>query len=192
MSVFVQRFSATRRGARLARRLATHRLDLWGVPYGSPASETVALVVAELAANAVLHGRVPGRDFELRLRCDRPAGVVRVEVADTHPGCPKPPQPGQDPADTEGGRGLLLVDAVATRWGVEERRGPGKTVWAECALPKPPTGGPMDRYAHLAAQGKIKPKRVTAADRHGMPHYEVAEDADPLATLLAEREEDDR
>ncbi|MFF4491844.1 ATP-binding protein [Streptomyces sp. NPDC001544] len=138
VSVFAQRFSATRRGARLARRLATHRLDLWGVPYDSPASETVALVVAELAANAVLHGRVPGRDFELRLRCDRTAGVVRVEVADTHPGRPQPPQPGQDPADAEGGRGLLLVDAVATRWGVDERRGPGKTVWAECALPTAP------------------------------------------------------
>ncbi|WP_158801175.1 hypothetical protein [Streptomyces sp. NRRL S-37] len=33
---------------------------------------------------------------------------------------------------------------------------------------------------------------VTAADRHDMPHYEVPEDVDPLAVLLAEREEDDR
>ncbi|MFF4565725.1 ATP-binding protein [Streptomyces sp. NPDC001435] len=138
--MFVQRFSATRRGARLARRLATHRLDDWGVPYGSPAADTVALVVAELAANAVLHGRVPGRDFELRLRCDRTAGVVRVEVADTHPGrpeCPEPRRPGADPADADGGRGLLLVAAVATRWGVDDRSGPGKTVWAECALSTP-------------------------------------------------------
>ncbi|MFG2883023.1 ATP-binding protein [Streptomyces sp. NPDC048297] len=131
--MFVQRFSATRRGARLARRLAVHRLDLWGVPYGSPASETVALVVAELAANAALHGCVPGRDFELRLSHDRAAGVVRVEVSDTHPGRPEPPEPGaQPPADAESGRGLLLVEAVATRWGVADRLGPGKTVWAEC------------------------------------------------------------
>ncbi|MFD7059644.1 hypothetical protein [Streptomyces sp. NPDC059906] len=42
------------------------------------------------------------------------------------------------------------------------------------------------------AQGKIKLKPVTAADRHGMPHYEVTEDIDPLALLLAEREEDER
>ncbi|MGW1259275.1 ATP-binding protein [Streptomyces sp. NPDC002513] len=133
--VFAQRLSATRRGARLARRLAAHRLDVWGVPYGSPASETVALVVAELSANAVLHGRVPGRDFELRLRCDRAAGVVRVEVSDTHPGRPKPPGSVPDPADADGGRGLLLVAALAARWGVDEREGPGKTVWAECALP---------------------------------------------------------
>lgn len=136
VSVFVQRFSATRRGARLARRLATHRLDLWHVPYGSPASDTVALVVSELAANSVLHGRVPGRDFELRLVCDRTAGVVRVEVSDTHPGRPSPSaSQAQDPADSEGGRGLLLVEAVAARWGVDERPGPGKTVWAECPLP---------------------------------------------------------
>ncbi|MGW1159984.1 ATP-binding protein [Streptomyces sp. NPDC002519] len=135
--VFAQRFSATRRGARLARRLAAHRLDVWGVPYGSPASETVALVVAELSANAVLHGRVPGRDFELRLRCDRAAGVVRVEVSDTHPGRPEPPESVPDPADADGGRGLLLVEALAARWGVDEREGPGKTVWAECALPTP-------------------------------------------------------
>ncbi|WP_225836483.1 ATP-binding protein [Streptomyces sp. NK08204] len=137
VSVFVQRFSATRRGARLARRLAVHQLDLWGVPYGSPVCEAVALVVAELSANAVLHGRVPGRDFELKLRCDRAAGVVRIEVADTHPGRPAPPA-APDPEDGDGGRGLLLVEAVAARWGVDERTGPGKTVWAECTLSGPP------------------------------------------------------
>lgn len=143
VSVFVQRFSATRRGARLARRLAAHHLDLWHLPYGGTASDTVSLVVAELAANAVLHGRVPGRDFELRLGYDRSAGVVRVEVSDTHPG-----RPGlcgtaaRGPADAEGGRGLLVVAAVAARWGVDDRLGPGKTVWAECAIPVPPDPRP--------------------------------------------------
>ncbi|MEU3250255.1 type II toxin-antitoxin system Phd/YefM family antitoxin [Streptomyces sp. NPDC006997] len=55
-----------------------------------------------------------------------------------------------------------------------------------------PAGGPMERYAHLVAQGKIKLKPVTAADRHNMPHYEVSADVDPLAALMAERAEDDR
>ncbi|MFG2812432.1 ATP-binding protein [Streptomyces sp. NPDC048410] len=131
---FAQRFSATRRGARLARMLAVHQLDRWGHPYGSPASETVALVVAELAANAVLHGRVPGRDFELRLH--RESDHVRVEVSDTHPDHPKLPAP--DPT-AEGGRGLLLVEAAATRWGTSPRTGPGKTVWAECATHAAPS-----------------------------------------------------
>lgn len=135
VSVFAQRFSATRRGARLARRLATHQLALWHLPYGSPASDTVTLVVAELAANAVLHGRVPGRDFELRLTYDRTAGLVRVEVSDTHPGHPTLPEPTAGPAvDSDNGRGLLLVEAAAARWGVDGRTGSGKTVWAECEV----------------------------------------------------------
>ncbi|WAX80752.1 hypothetical protein [Streptomyces sp. KMM 9044] len=55
-----------------------------------------------------------------------------------------------------------------------------------------PAGGPMERYAHLVAQGRVKLKPVTTADRHDMPHPEVAEDAGPRALLLAECEEDDR
>ncbi|WP_196217879.1 ATP-binding protein [Streptomyces blattellae] len=138
VSVFAQRFSPTRRGARLARRLATHQLDLWDVPHGSQASEAVELVVAELAANSVLHGQVPGRDFELCLSYDYAAGVVRVEVSDTHPRCPEPGPASQPSGEADGGRGLILVEAVAMRWGVGERLGPGKTVWAECAVPRSP------------------------------------------------------
>ena len=63
----VQRLSATPRGARLARRLTASSLASWGYPYESDANETAQLLVSELATNAVTHGRVPGRDFELRL-----------------------------------------------------------------------------------------------------------------------------
>ncbi|MFE9923726.1 ATP-binding protein [Streptomyces sp. NPDC005774] len=127
---FAQRFSATRRGARLARLLAAHQLTEWGHPHGSAAYDTVVLVVAELAANAVLHGCVPERDFSLFLVCDDVRGVIRIEVSDTHP---DPPAPTVAAADEEHGRGLTLVDALAARWGVTGRTGPGKTVWAECA-----------------------------------------------------------
>ncbi|WP_079035275.1 extracellular solute-binding protein [Streptomyces hirsutus] len=85
---------------------------------------------AELAANAALHGCVPGRDFALFLACDDVRGVIRIEVSDTHP---DPPAPTAAAADEEHGRGLALVDALATLWGVTGRIGPGKTVWAECA-----------------------------------------------------------
>ncbi|MEW2248446.1 ATP-binding protein [Streptomyces sp. NPDC006975] len=129
---FAQRFSSTRRGARLARRLAAHQLDAWGVPHGTTASDTLVLIVAELAANAVRHGCVPGRDFALRLVHRPAAAVVRVEVSDTHPALPVRLAPA--PADADGGRGLLMVDALASRWGVSERIGPGKTVWAELDL----------------------------------------------------------
>ncbi|MGV9942748.1 ATP-binding protein [Streptomyces sp. NPDC003401] len=134
--VFTQRLSATPRGARLARHLALHQLERWGVPHGTDVSDAVAVIVAELAANAVTHGRVPGRDFELRLLLI--PGSVRVEVTDTRTG-PPPPGPGAVrppcPLD-EAGRGLLLVDAVAARWEVVDRvPAPGKTVRAEVDVP---------------------------------------------------------
>lgn len=78
---FTQRFSSTPLGARLARHLALNQLHTWGISYGSDASDRAAVVVAELAANAVTHGRVPGRDFELRLTL--PTGSLRIEVTDT-------------------------------------------------------------------------------------------------------------
>lgn len=135
--VFTQRLSATPRGARLARHLALHQLQAWGIPYGAEVSDTVAMIVGELAANAVTHGRVPGRDFELRLSF--PPGSVRVEVTDTRGGpCPRPSGPGAVPEPCpldEGGRGLFLVDALAARWEVVDREPPGKTVRAEVDVP---------------------------------------------------------
>ncbi|MER5832194.1 ATP-binding protein [Streptomyces sp. NPDC002130] len=138
--MFAQRLSATPRGARLARHLAVAQLHTWGIRYGTDTSDAVALVVAELAANAVTHGRVPGRDFELRLSLI--GGSVRVEVTDTHTG--PPGLPGQDevepPGSLEGhGRGLVLVAALADRWEVLERKpAPGKTVRAEVGLSPAP------------------------------------------------------
>ncbi|MFG2682356.1 ATP-binding protein [Streptomyces sp. NPDC048392] len=132
--VFVQRFSSTPRGARLARHLALHRLDAWGLPYGSAVSDTAALLLAELAANAVTHGRVPGRDIEVLLRLD--AYTLRIDVSDSRGEC-RPTGPETAAAATpeaEHGRGLLLVDALADRWGVVDRVPVGKTVRAELDL----------------------------------------------------------
>ncbi|NJQ02442.1 ATP-binding protein [Streptomyces zingiberis] len=136
---FAHRFSSTRRGARVARLLAEHRLTDWGVPRGSRAFDAAVLVIAELTSNAVLHGLVPGRDCALRLTWDTGAGVLRIEVSDTRPGRPARGEPA---AECDRGRGLLLVEAVALRWGVRDRNGPGKTVWAECAAGggRPDTG----------------------------------------------------
>ncbi|WP_371580135.1 ATP-binding protein [Streptomyces sp. NBC_01314] len=132
---FTQRFSSTPLGARLARRLTLTQLHAWGIPYGSDASDRAAAVVAELAANAVTHGRVPGRDFELRLSL--PTGSLRIEITDTRAER-LPPGPGAvrqtRPLD-EDGRGLLLVDALADRWEVQDRKPPGKTVLVEIDLP---------------------------------------------------------
>lgn len=129
---FGARLAATPRGARQARRLAVEKLAAWGVPPDGP-----ALIVAELAANAVTHGRVPGRDFRIGLVLGD--GVLRIEVVDTR----GDRVPGLRDADegAEGGRGLLLVDALADRWGVDRGLTPCKVVWAEVDL----AGGPEHR-----------------------------------------------
>ncbi|MFB6836240.1 ATP-binding protein [Streptomyces sp. NPDC056361] len=130
--VFTQRFSSTPRGARLARRLAVHQLDRWSVPYGSEDSDTAGLLVAELTANAVTHGRVPGRDFELTLSYT-PGLLLRVDVSDTR-GERRPAATAAPGPLDEGGRGLLLVEALASRWAVLDRVPAGKTVRAELDL----------------------------------------------------------
>ncbi|MCX4452219.1 ATP-binding protein [Streptomyces sp. NBC_01728] len=124
---FAQQLSSTRRGARLARLLAVERLIAWEMSPGI--IERAEHVVAELASNAVLHGRVQGRDFLLALTLDNAAGTLRIAVSDTRGEC-RPAIPPERAADAESGRGLLLVDALADRWGTEPRPPSGKTVWA--------------------------------------------------------------
>ncbi|MEV0689085.1 ATP-binding protein [Streptomyces sp. NPDC050388] len=133
---FTMRFSSTPRGARLARHLVADRLDVWGHPYTSTANETLTLITAELAANAVTHGRVSGRDFEVRLTAD--AGTLRVEVSDTCTERLPSTSPHEPSVDAESGRGLLLVASLADAWSFMPRHNaPGKTVWAE--VHRPPT-----------------------------------------------------
>ncbi|MEU0738458.1 ATP-binding protein [Streptomyces sp. NPDC006134] len=132
-----QRLSATPRGARLARRLAGQWLDAWGFPYGGEVNDAAQHVVAELAANAVTHGRVPGRDFELRLLLALPDATLRIEVSDARGDrLPVPAAPGDGGGDGDGGRGLCLVGALSRAWGVAGRA-VGKTVWAELPLKEP-------------------------------------------------------
>ncbi|MEV4038202.1 ATP-binding protein [Streptomyces umbrinus] len=128
--------SSTRRGARLARLLVVQQLDDWGIPRDGRTASAVAAVVAEFAANAVAHGRTPGRDFAVRLTLTPES--VRIEVTDTRPDR-LPPEPGRVPElpgpAEESGRGLLLVEALADRWSMESRNPQTKTLWAEVDRP---------------------------------------------------------
>ncbi len=125
---FTVQLSPTPRGARLARLLGAERLRSWGLPV-DPARQ----LIAELAVNAATHGRVPGRDFRLTLYVV--ADTLRVEVTDTRGDRLPEPQPAAP--DSESGRGMLLVEALADRWGVSEGRFPRKVVWAELRLTAP-------------------------------------------------------
>ncbi|MFE7271334.1 ATP-binding protein [Streptomyces sp. NPDC057623] len=123
---FSVQLSPSPRGARLARLLATEQLRSWGLSL-DPAKH----IVAELAANAAVHARVPGRDFLLLLYVV--ADTLRIEVTDT---CGDVlPHPQHVPPEAESGRGLLLVEAFADRWGFSEGPAPRKTVWAEITVP---------------------------------------------------------
>ncbi|MFG3101313.1 ATP-binding protein [Streptomyces sp. NPDC048182] len=124
---FTQLLSPTRRGARLARLLGATALSAWGAP--PELTERAELVVAELAANAVLHGRLPGRDFRLTLVYDPDGGRVGVEVTDARGDrLPSPVAP-DAPLET-GGRGLLLVAALTDHWETVPYPPGGKTVRA--------------------------------------------------------------
>ncbi|MGR8010149.1 ATP-binding protein [Streptomyces hypolithicus] len=149
---FAGQLSSTRRGARLARLLATEQLRSWGLPM-----EDAAQVVAELATNAACHGRVAGRDFRLALTATE--DTLRIEVTDTRGDrMPVAQPPG---TDDESGRGLLLVDALTDRWGVIPAPAPCKTVWAEIALvpcPRPPASALAGRAARRSP-GRVVVRR---------------------------------
>ncbi|MBD0840015.1 MULTISPECIES: ATP-binding protein [unclassified Streptomyces] len=116
-----------RRSVRLAREFTRDALTDWAL---AERSDAVLLCVSELATNALLHGVPPGRGFRLRLVLEAD-GALRVEVHDSGGGDPLPTD---GAPEAEYGRGLLLVAALADKWGVG-RRDPGKIVWCEFAAP---------------------------------------------------------
>jgi anti-sigma regulatory factor (Ser/Thr protein kinase) len=88
---------------------------LWAV------EDEIAIVVSELVAYVVLHGREP-----IELTLEDSDGTVRVEVADGNPELP-------GDRDREGGAslGLLIVERISRRTGAVHRPSDGKTTWAE-------------------------------------------------------------
>jgi anti-sigma regulatory factor (Ser/Thr protein kinase) len=135
VGTFTQLLSPTRRGARLARLLAVTELRSWGAP--EDLTERAEIIVAELAANAVLHGRVPGRCFRLTLAFDPSAGRLRVEVSDAR-GELYPHLPAADPEPDPlrpGGRGLALVTALSDSRETVPHPPGGKTVRAVLTSP---------------------------------------------------------
>ncbi|ATW48994.1 ATP-binding protein [Streptomyces peucetius] len=104
--------------------------DVLGVWHLDGLADRAALIVTELIANASRHTPCS----EIRLTVARPEATrLRVGVVDREPA--RLPILSQAADDDESGRGLLLVDAVADRWGYDlhgtGRRPWGKEVWAE-------------------------------------------------------------
>jgi anti-anti-sigma factor len=112
--------SAASRARGEVRQAAAETLD-------SDALDAAVLLTSELVANAVIHPPSPdGAPVQLRITCYDDG--IRCEITD--------PGPGFDPANLgprdpdSGGRGLLLVDALASRWGTA-RPDAGFCVWFE-------------------------------------------------------------
>lgn len=107
--------------AAAARRFTDTALACWDL---EELSDDCAMVVSELVANSVRYAR---RD-SIRVVVERTAPrTVRVAVTDFSRALPVERRAGDS---DEGGRGLLLVAALASDWGTDVRRW-GKVVWAE-------------------------------------------------------------
>ncbi|WP_405582168.1 ATP-binding protein [Streptomyces sp. NBC_01190] len=108
------------------RRFVAQSLDSWELPH---LTEAAQLIVSELVTNAVRHGRPPYGHL-IGTRFERLGSGVRIEVHDAND---SKPEHREAPEDAESGRGLALVDALTGgQWGVSDRNGPGKMVWAVC------------------------------------------------------------
>ncbi|MEV0192603.1 ATP-binding protein [Kitasatospora purpeofusca] len=104
-----------------ARWLVVAIVRQWGVPLSDDVFHDLELCASEVIANALLH--TGDRCLVTVLR--RP-GRLRVEVADRCPALPRR----ERGAEETGGRGLLLVEALAVAWGWYPN-GYGKVVWFE-------------------------------------------------------------
>ena len=108
--------------AALARQATRIALTAWRLGF---LEETAALLVSELVTNVIRHAR--GGAGVMALELETMNTWLRIEIADSDPRWPQPRIPaGFD----DSGFGFILVDALATKWGVREMA-PGKAVWAE-------------------------------------------------------------
>lgn len=88
--------------------------------------QLAALLVSELATNAVLYGQ---GDIRIAVRYSVRDQRARIEVHDEGSGDPVLKRPGKT---AEHGRGLQLVAALSAGWGIDSSAGhAGKTVWFE-------------------------------------------------------------
>lgn len=87
--------------------------------------DTVELLTSEVVTNAIVHGR-SGPQLAVEIEGD----TVRVAVHDTSP---EVPVRRLGHLDDVSGRGVVIVERLASAWGVDVERNGGKRVWFEVA-----------------------------------------------------------
>lgn len=106
-----------------ARNLVGASMRRWGMPDDGGVA---ALLVSELVTNALRYGAQP-----MRMIAKHDGPNLRVEVHDARGG--EPPRLRRAAPDSTNGRGMMIVDALAARWGWSEFGGE-KQVWFELEL----------------------------------------------------------
>ena len=110
----------------LAARLARRHLATIGASWPTDLRDVALLLTSELVTNALRYGNGGGIGLTVRQTPDS----LRVEVQDANPAAPQ--LSGNLHRTAEQGRGLRLIDNLATRWGHTPTADPaGKTVWFE-------------------------------------------------------------
>ncbi|MFE0581577.1 SpoIIE family protein phosphatase [Streptomyces sp. NPDC058874] len=115
-------------GVRAARRFVRESLHDWG--HGDVA-DALELMASEVVTNALIHA-----DSHVDLRLREGPDHIRLEVRDSDvtPPVPSPVSvSGEGNARAEHGRGLLIVESLASAWGTSPS-GRGKTVWLELPI----------------------------------------------------------
>lgn len=118
-----------------ARHLVGDHLGRWGV---QDDDGVAVLLVSELVTNALRYGIQP-----MRMVARRADGSLRVEIHDARTG--EAPRVARPEPESTSGRGMMIVDALATRWGCIEFGG-SKNVWFELDVPTRSDGPYLTRY----------------------------------------------
>ncbi len=106
-----------------ARQFVCDAIAEWGV---AP-TEEAALLTSEVVSNAMVHGEGP-----VAVHVRRVGNRALVEV---HDDSSEPPKPQSPDARRPGGNGMIIVEALASSWGVTNIHEDGKIVWFEVPLP---------------------------------------------------------
>ena len=122
------------------------------VAQGFPRADDATLCLSELAANAVVHSASghPGKQFTVSIKVH--SDYLRVEVLDD--GGPWTPR--RDPPD-QCGHGLLIVDRLASRWGIEADDRACRTVWFEMDGDPAQSSGDRHPETDLVCPGAHRP-----------------------------------
>ncbi|MGW8556961.1 ATP-binding protein [Streptomyces tubercidicus] len=118
-------FPGDRRCPGQVRRALRQQLRAWGI--SGELADSAELLLSELVTNAVRAQASADAEVGVGVRFAWSGGRLRLEVWDASDELPVRKDAEED---EECGRGLVLVDALASCWGVD-RDGTGKTVWAE-------------------------------------------------------------